>query len=388
MKNSNNPDRKSLGFPKVTLYSTSESGYASMFFGGLQDLSQKGRLRLSYAHNSALRLPRELEHCALWIKIEWQETAGIASKLLFIDLQDDAAFPSLELMRASDLYCKRSFEPESIAKLPLDQQSKVLRAPLSYPVRGKYQTVYPRILRALLASDWKSTPFRSVRRTLLAPWRELPFSNLMGLNQLPPRVTDLEQNPTREVQKGVYFRTRLYDLSATNDEVVRQKLSLLNDSRIELIRTLREALGSAAFAGLYPNSGSAKHCPELVIDLPPGYADADGHLRYSRQFLVNVNSVGVAESNGWKIAEILAAGTCLVTEALAHETINPLQSGVHMEEFATAAECVEKCKQLLEDPARAAQLRVAGHKYFQDKLRPENAVAELLQEAYRTNRKN
>lgn len=390
---SDSAERSSEANLRVTLYGLSEGNYLSQWLAGLVELAAIGEIELRYAEAGSFESLRLQRGAWLWLKLEIANPGGgegegegerereRQERLLFLDLMDSSRTWDIEALKRCDVYFKRAFVSDDISDLPPELQRKVQRMPLQYPVSSSKQDVLQRVRRSIASGEWRSRPVRGARSLLGSLFREAPGAQRLGVRKPAPVLADLRGSPAAQVAKRIYFRTRLYEPRAGATEKQRQHISELNNARIQFILDVREAFGELAYCGLYETEVNARIAPDLIKPLPSDYAMADGHRMFSRHSLINLNTVGVTGSNGWKIGEILAAGSCLVTEKLQHESLDALVHGEHAEEFETTGDCIVSCRKLLDNPECAAAMRRAGFEFFDRFLTPQASTKRLLKAA-------
>lgn len=358
----------------VTLYSAFASHFLSQIVAGLAELAWHEEIELKFAYSSSRELAKPVAFYAIWISIE----ADGNLQWIFIDTLDNGAAFFHEQLRQCDFYFKRSYLATEVENLPPILRTKVRPMALNFPVTTPAVGLALRCRRAVLGSNYREHPWIGLRRLAASILQDTTIGHRLGMKKPVPTVEDLLGDPNTATYPLVYFRTRLYGESNVSSDSDREKKQQLNESRIRLIETLRSSFGDLAYCGLYETKDSYKLAPHLIKHLPQGYEGLDGHRRFARRCLINVNNIGVSKSNGWKIPEILASAACLVTETISHEATALPVSGVHALTFEDPAGCVEACTQLLNDPDKATALRVAGFEFFQKHLLPRDTARDLL----------
>ena len=144
------------------------------------------------------------------------------------------------------------------------------------------------------------------------------------------------------------------------------------------MRALKEAFGTQFIGGLRPSRYALDHYPDCVVDDSFDFAE---HLRQTKINLINVNTDGLHNSTGWKLAEMLAAATCVVAERPKHKLPVPLTEGLHYQSFTTPDECVAACRILLADAELANNMRHANYAYYRHQVRPDSLIERCLVEA-------
>ena len=365
--------------PRVCVLGLEDSKYTSQWLGGLLELDASGAIDLQFGPRVGLPVARQRAHYSSWLTID-QSPLRSEPRRVFMDLGDSAEFADREALERCDIYFKRGYVSSVVARLPEPLQHRIRRLPLQFPVVTPLQDRRQRVGRALAAAD-RRQPLATLQAAASALLRGSRISERFGARPLAPTLDQLRGSERAPIAARVYLRTRLYEPKQARDEAGQQALSELNAQRIGLIKVLREAFGPLAHVGLYETATNERMAPELIRPLPSDYQRPMGHYEFAKHCLVNVNTVGVSGSNGWKIGEILASGTCLVTEELQQEPLDVPCAGVHAETFRTPEQCVSACQKLLADPEYASAMRVAGAAFFEQFLAPAAAVRRMLQAA-------
>jgi hypothetical protein len=93
-----------------------------------------------------------------------------------------------------------------------------------------------------------------------------------------------------------------------------------------------------------------------------------------------VATVGLHQSNQWKLAEYVAASKAVVTERLRYE-VPAFTAPENYLSFDSAEECVERVGELLRDPALRLAMMEANRRHYEGYVRPDSAVRRTIGEA-------
>jgi hypothetical protein len=269
---------------------------------------------------------------------------------LAVDVRDEDDLDD-ELVGEADLYAKRTFRPggydaDDVAVMPYG---------LNYPVYGP--SIDLRILHRLRLPEG---------RTFGEPARALAVDRLFG-RPMTPRVSNIRPRPIelRADQPHVTFFTRLWP-----------KQEAVNEQRVACIRALRLEFGPRFVGGLPPGDNADRHFGDCLAD--PKHTKKANYLRLAGSVPVGVTTIGLSSSTGWKLGEYVAFGRAIVTEPIYGAVPGPFALGTNYVTFTTADECVEACRQLVDDPERVAEMARANAAYYEDHLRPDRLIANLL----------
>jgi hypothetical protein len=87
--------------------------------------------------------------------------------------------------------------------------------------------------------------------------------------------------------------------------------------------------------------------------------------------------MGLHESNGWKIAECVAASRAIVAQELRH-TVPGFADGTNLLQFRNPAECVEAVGRLMESATERRAMAEANREYYLSRLRPDRLMTTAL----------
>jgi glycosyltransferase involved in cell wall biosynthesis len=149
----------------------------------------------------------------------------------------------------------------------------------------------------------------------------------------------------------------------------------MNEARIELVRALREELGTRFVGGMtFPG------------EVPAGWEDCRSELFSSREVYLDLvrGAAVVVASNGfggsppWKLAEYLELGCCIVAEPPEVVLPQPLEHGVHAWLADSAQEVARACRHLVDAPDERAGLRQGAATYHRDQVSPAALARRVL----------
>jgi hypothetical protein len=137
-------------------------------------------------------------------------------------------------------------------------------------------------------------------------------------------------------------------------------------------------------AGFAHSDYAARHFPEAIA--------ADARLTKRRNYLQLVRSVpiciatmGLHQSNGWKLGEYVAASRAIACEPLRHR-VPELEADRHYLPFRTAAECVEAVGLLMSSTSARRFMAEANRDYYLRRLRPDVMMFRALTETTEVSR--
>lgn len=355
---------------RVTVFPSLASAHLSQAFAGLYDLRTAAivDLRMSIALAPWAGAP-----IYNVLVLEATDAHGNDRRIVF-DVRDGAHLDAA-LLAQSDLYFKRTCEDAAIAGLPESLRGKVRPYGLNYACGSDAQLRNLAYARQLYGTHRASHARRSRRLSL--PLRWLGVQRRAASANDPMSYARFETDADCFADSAVLFMTRLWSPNSSPGSHA-SSLSQLNRTRIELVRTLRERLGSRFIGGVHPDEYSQAECPDCVTDLG---ANKSSYLQLMRSQLVAVTSAGLHRSIGWKLGEYVAASRCIVSEPMTAMLPGAFVAGRHYLQYRTPAECADACERILNDPAFAAAMRRNNADYYQHHLKPDVLVLNHLQAA-------
>lgn len=294
-------------------------------------------------------------------------TATIDGRPVVYDMLDGYRnIPRAEVegaLESVDVYFKRSFSAAENAEIRGGERIQPFG--LNYPV-----TTRAAVFRRLRAGE--RLRLRAVR----------PLKSVIGRSS-HPTVSTMEAPPRLRDDPKVVFATRVYDPSGEPGEdptlLVRENAGPereeLNAMRVACVRALREEFGPGFVGGVAPTAFAAEHYADCLIE--PSEVSRARYLRTLKGADVGVATVGLHQSNQWKLAEYVAASRAIVAERLRYEVpgFSPPENYLS---FDTAEECVERTRELLTEPDRRLAMMRANQRYYEGYVRPDSAVLRTI----------
>ena len=284
--------------------------------------------------------------------------AQYRGKRLVYDLWDGYQNPEgMRLgLETSDLYFKRSFDPERNKRLFPEYAERM------YPLGFNYHVTCPG--NPINEPLWRDAAKRLTGR---APER-----------CFPPEVFEGAVRP-KDGPVKILFLTQLWD---TDDPRISRADNLereeINAMRIEILRTLRQRFGSSFIGGL--NAANARLsrvlAPELIVDAR--LTQRRRYLQTVHECDICIGTMGLYESIGWKTGEYVAAAKAIVNERLHYVPTGDFAAGKNYLPFDSARECVAAVEQLAGDPEARLRMQQANRDYYQRYLRPDMLVKNTL----------
>jgi len=294
--------------------------------------------------------------------------AEIDGHRVVYDTRDISTIDS-ELLAWSTTYFKRGFDPTVVAASKRPGAIRPLG--LNYGVYSDGDWRYRRMAWSLLRLRPNNARAVATRVARLSAFG----SRFTDTGRSSASVDAFEEDPAH-AGRGVLLLTRTWDPQRVQGERADMRREM-NRTRVEGIRLLRKELGPRFVGGLSPSTDSVRDYPDLVAD--PAVVKKPAYLRAMRASAVCVTSRGLVDSNGWRLAEYVAAARAIVTEPLAHTVPGEFTAGCNYLEYSDPQSLLEAVHQLLGDDEKRAAMRAANHGYYLDHVRPDAIVSRTLE---------
>lgn len=256
-----------------------------------------------------------------------------------------------------DFYFKRSFSVEKNDALGLSWREKMFPLGFNYHVSCRNHPI--------------DKPF----------WKE-ELKHLLGIEHNMFSCTyfscrRFEQRPKTRKIPQVLFLTRLWHEDPKMPPHLLQERKQINQTRIEIIRRLRDMEGTIHFVGGLPDTDLAKSmAPDLIM--PASLTERKKYLKCLRKSDICIGSMGLHESIGWKTGEYVAAAKAIVNETLHYQVPGNYQEGIHYLGFETAEQCIQAVNKLINHPHKLHEMKCANYAYYMHFLKPDILVKNTM----------
>jgi hypothetical protein len=346
--------------------------HLTQLHAGLYDLAAANQIKLKFSKKLTSH-PLYSHSNLLWLEAKNLEDGR--TRIIGFDMSDHCHPVSEKAVNQSDVYFKRSFSKEGLENIDSRLKAKIVPYGLNYACNSKHEIRIKKYLQLFLSIiNEPYHKFQPILRRVLSG-KVSPFSE------------EFEVKASEVAEKKILFITRAWpqrDAAAAgkswrNLKSKNTKWKDLNDSRADTIRALRDRFREDFIGGLIRTEFSERYYPDCIC---PYKTDKKNYLRLVKKCLVVVTTKGLWDSNGWKLAEYVAASRCIVTEPLHHELPVPLKEGENILLFNSPSHCVETCETLLNDSSLANRMRKNNEEYYQSQLKPSVLVLNRLKIAF------
>jgi hypothetical protein len=298
-------------------------------------------------------------------------TVGDGLKLVY-DTFDGANLDEAMLL-GCDHYFKRSYDP---TKHPTHSQGRKIH-PLGFncSVYTAGDFAWRRCLWSWFSDKspwWRSSLLLVARNSSLLS-RLLLKSN--GRHSCA--LQRLEAEPACSKEPAVLFFSRLWDPEGQRTTERKAERERLNKMRADCIRGLRREFGRRFVGGLEGTDYARKHFSDCVIDR--NLTRKTAYLGTVRDADICISTLGLLQSNPWKLAEYVAMSRAIVSERLAYAVPGDFTAGQNYLEFTTPDQCVAQAAKLACDPQKRYEMMLRNYAYYHAFLRPDMLIWNTLQ---------
>lgn len=346
----------------ITLYPNTIAPWFSQVYAGLFNLQENGKARVSIS--TQFDDSRLIDGTSLAIKV-YDRNRDREIRVL-IDLNDNRNFAVPEALEHFDVIVKRGFHHTGIAKLDEKQRRKVIPYGVNFNCGSNSVPIlqlftYHHLMRLKFLGGSRT------RKHKLSMQQQLRFLFFVWKNNLSLNEDDFIASPDYPSRHKIFFITRLFVSSKGLTDFSRQ--------RIELVRALKKEFGANFYGGIVRTQGTERFCPKDLL-IPKVSRRQFTRLLMSAD--IAINTLGVGQSNPWKLGEALAASRCIVSEPLFFDLPEPLEEGINVKSFASIEECLSTCGDLLRDSEQIRWIKQNNWNYYHENVSSEKLLEKLL----------
>ncbi|MBK8161632.1 MAG: hypothetical protein IPK65_00320 [Gammaproteobacteria bacterium] len=330
------------------------------------DLQQRGKARISIS--TRFDDTRLVDGTSLALTVH--DCARNNNIKILIDLNDNRNFAVSQALDDYDVIVKRGFLGSELEKLDKRHQGKVIPYGINYNCGSSSVPIlqlftYHHLMRLRLLGGARS------RKHKISMQHQLRFLFYVRKNNLSLHESDFIARPDSPTSHGIFFITRLFISSKGLTDFSRQ--------RIDLVKALKKEFGANFYGGIVRNQMTERFCPKDLLISKVSRRQFTHLLKSSD---IAINTLGVGQSNPWKLGEALAAARCIVTEPLVFGIPQPLREDVNIKSFSSIDDCLTACEDLLSTPGKIRWMKESNWKYYQDNVRSETLIEKLLNRSF------
>lgn len=353
---------------KCELIVNSDVEHLRQIYAGFSALHRQGFLRLKQT------IPHEFlqnkSDADRWLNYKFFNAKVILNeKITVIYDAHDWNWIDEEILSEADFYFKRSYDEKFVSQLK--DGKKVFPLGLNYQVTNNERDEF----------QMQRSAFYSGKDRIKAFIKGLHLGSKSETEQLG----NMESYPQFDLPPKILFMARAWDPNLIENKTRKEVVEQLNEIRAECVRRLRKEFGVNFFGGLAHEDYAVKHFKDCLLP--------DGNLSNKRKYLkilkdcpICVTTVGLNDSNGWKLGEYVAFSKAIVTEPLQFKVTGDFRNEANYLEFITPQEVVKSAARLFEDKNLRSAMMMNNYRYYQSYLKPDSLILNSLSTVFqRTN---
>lgn len=319
----------------------------------------------------------------LRVKRSKEFQAGIlANPRMMVSIEDriklvydtfDGTTLSEEMLGTCDFYFKRSYDPVQHHRHPLAARIHPLGLNYSVYTRGDFS--WRRCFWSWLVDNSPSH-----RAAALVTARNSRLLSRLFLNTNGRSTCDLEHlegRPFLSADPIILFMSRTWNPEKQETQEGKLEREHMNETRANCVRKLRKGFGARFIGGLEPTDYARKHFADCVVDAR--LTRKKTYLEAAKRASICISTIGLLQSNPWKLGEYAALAKAIVSEPLAHAVPGDFGPNRNYLEFRNPDECVEQATRLATDSQLRYEMMLQNYAYYHAFLRPDMLIWNTLQ---------
>lgn len=264
----------------------------------------------------------------------------------------------IEALNKVDYYFKRSFSESKNLVFSENLRSKILPLGLNYYVTCKECPI------SLSPHNYKYYIKRFLGQK----------SDKYYTAELYENIADYKSEDIK-----IAFFTRLWEPNLIEDknseescEYLNKERDDINQTRIQLIRKLKQKYGDSFIGGVSDSDYSRKICPDIIMSSK--FTKKDTYLKMIKKVDICIATTGLHESIGWKTGEYVAASRAIISEKFCYSLPGNFILGRNYLEFSTVDECVICVDKLIKNQDLLYKMKKANEDYYKEYLKPKQII--------------
>jgi hypothetical protein len=340
-------------------------------FSGLYLLQQQGKISISFKSGLAITSARPNRQF-LVLRVFPSKNSKEYKTILF-DIQDSPTLGLPDAFAQIDFYVKRSLEPETYQGLASSAADKLIPFGLNYQVLGFSSS----FLFRMCAFEYVSRPYNPLgRKHNFHVHNVKDLFDASFLKRENGLLTVNELNPGKSAANAtsVLFQCRLWD---PQEVAVQNKgdTENVNNSRIALIRELKQVLGKGFVGGLQNTAYARKKAPDLISTMPTARRD---YIELVRNSAIVISTSGLLKSNGWKLGEYVALGKAIISEPISTKLPGDFAAPKNYLKYDSVSECLDNINTLISSPEKIVLMEQENRQYYENFLEPSVQVLNIF----------
>ncbi len=275
-----------------------------------------------------------------------------------------------DVLRETDFYFKRSYDARYLSELK--EKDKVFPLGFNYEVTSPGKDLF-RLERAA---------FYETKDKIKTIAKGLRIDKFLRGKGDSSRLDKLESYPDFTGEPKILFMARAWNPRALPDKRQQEAVEAINENRAASIRILRREFGGSFFGGLARDDYSIENFKDCLLP-DDSLSSKRKYLEILKDFPVCVATVGLNDSNGWKLAEYVAFSKAIITEPLRFEVTGNFAKETNYLEFTAPEELIESATRLFENKDLRFEMMMNNYRYYQSYLRPDSLILNSLAVVFR-----
>jgi len=191
-------------------------------------------------------------------------------------------------------------------------------------------------------------------------------------------IEKFEDIPHWDNETLILFLTRAWDPEESSmlDEKIKAERYHINNMRADCIIKLREIFGGKFIGGFSPSPYTHEKFPSCVVDR--ALTKRTNFMRLVKKANICVATMGLHESNGWKLGEYIAASKAIVAEKLHYDVPGNFNNIDNYFEFTNADQCVQQVMKLYSNKKLAFDMMIKNYNYYHNFLRADRLIFNTI----------
>jgi len=181
-------------------------------------------------------------------------------------------------------------------------------------------------------------------------------------------------NFTNAKDLKIIFLTRLWNPLDKDvwDKDKKTEREYINDSRIEIIKKLKQSYPDNFVGGIEDSGFARQICKELIVQKK--ITRRSNYLELMKKCDICIGTMGLHGSIGGKTAEYVVAARAIVNEKFKYEIPCSFEPYKNYLPFETPDECVKAVSTLMKNPEQVYLQKKENEKYYKSFLRPDKQI--------------
>ncbi|SFB29626.1 hypothetical protein SAMN05216312_105342 [Cohnella sp. OV330] len=202
------------------------------------------------------------------------------------------------------------------------------------------------------------------------------IKELLGINDSRHFYVDKFEDTPKPGSSSpkILFTTRTW--SGEGERLNPEETKDMDDMRAECIRKLRREFGDRFVGGFSTREYAKRNYADCLLDA--SVTSRINFMSLVKSSDICISTMGLWESNGWKLGEYVAASKAIVSERLRYAVPGDFKPQQNYLAFANADECVEQTVKLASDKDLMYAMKENNYYYYKNFLRPDKLVLHSL----------